>query len=329
MSLNLQDIRAAHKRIRHISVTTPLIPSMLSGQAGYELLLKLETTQPTRSFKIRGATNAIESLTDEQKSRGIVCCSTGNHGRAIAFAAKQMGITATVCLSELVPAAKVKAIEDLGANVRRVGQTQEDAILETNRIASGGVTEISAFDDAGVIAGQATIALELFERRFDLQNIIIPLSGGGLAGGIAFAAKQIQPRVHVVGVSMERGAGMYEAIRAGKPVEVEEYPSLADALGGGIGANNQITFKLCRKYLDDIILVSETDIYKAMRIAFQQDCIITEGAGAVCHAALLAGKLKLEGATAFVVSGANVDMEMFQKIINGETLRLGDVEIGT
>lgn len=328
MLLNLQDIRAAHEHIRHISVTTPLIPSMLSERAGCELLLKLETTQPTRSFKIRGATNAIESLTDEQKSRGIVCCSTGNHGRAIAFAAKQIGITATVCLSELVPEAKVKAIKDLGANVRRTGQTQEDAVLETNRIAAGGATEISAFDNAGVIAGQATIALELFERRPDLQNIIIPLSGGGLAGGIAFAAKQIQPRTHVVGVSMERGAGMYEAIRAGKPVEIEEYPSLADALGGGIGANNQITFELCRKYLDDIVLVSEADIYNAMRMAFQQDCIITEGAGAVCHAALLAGKLKLEGATAFVVSGANVDMKMFQKIINGETLRLGDVEVG-
>ena len=328
MPLNLQDIRAAHKRIRRISVTTPLIPSMLSEQVGCELLLKLETTQPTRAFKIRGATNAIESLTDEQKSRGIVCCSTGNHGRAIAFAAKQTGITATVCLSELVPEAKVKAIKDLGAKVRRAGQTQEDAVLETSRIAAGGVTEISAFDDAGVIAGQATIALELFERRPDLQNIIIPLSGGGLAGGIAFAAKQIQPHVRVVGVSMERGAGMYEAIRAGKPVEVEEHPSLADALGGGIGTNNQITFELCRKYLDDIVLVSETDIYNAMRMAFQQDCIITEGAGAVCHAALLAGKLKLEGATAFVVSGANVDMKMFQKIINGETLRLGDVEVG-
>ena len=328
MSLNLRDVRVAHKRIRHISVTTPLIPSMLSGQIGYELLLKLETTQPTRSFKIRGAANAIGALTDEQRSRGIVCCSTGNHGRAIAFAAKQIGVTATVCLSKLVPEAKVKAIEELGANVRRVERTQEDAVLETKRIATGGVTEISAFDDAEVIAGQATIALELFERRPDLQNIIVPLSGGGLAGGIAFAAKQIKARVHVVGVSMERGAGMYEAIRAGKPVEVEEHPSLADALGGGIGADNQITFELCRKYLDDIVLVSEADIYNAMRVAFQRDGIVTEGAGAVCHAALLAGKLKLEGATAFIVSGANVDMEMFQKIINGETLRLGDIEVG-
>ena len=178
MSLNLRDVHAAHKRIRHISVTTPLIPSMLSGQAECELLLKLETTQPTRAFKIRGAANAIKSLTDEQKSRGIVCCSTGNHGRAIAFAAKQIGITATVCLSELVPGAKVKAIENLGANVRRIGQTQEDAVLETKRIAARGATEISAFDDARVIAGQGTIALELFERRPDLQNIIIPLSGG-------------------------------------------------------------------------------------------------------------------------------------------------------
>ncbi|MCY4032595.1 MAG: threonine/serine dehydratase [Hyphomicrobiales bacterium] len=328
MSLNLRDVRAAHKRIRHISVATPLIPSMLSGQTGCELLLKLETTQPTRAFKIRGAANAIGSLTDEQKSRGIVCCSTGNHGRAVAFAAKQLGIAATVCLSELVPEAKAGAIEDLGANVRRVAQTQEDAALETKRIAAGGVTEISAFDDVEVVAGQATITLELFERRPDLQNIIIPLSGGGLAGGMAFAAKQMQPRVRVVGVSMERGAGMYEAVRAGKPVEVEEYPSLADALGGGIGADNRITFDLCRKYLDDIVLVSEKEIYNAMRVAFQQDGIVTEGAGAVCHAALLAGKLKLEGATAFVVSGANVDMKMFQKIINGETLRLGDVEVG-
>lgn len=328
MSLELQTVRAAQARIQHIAIVTPLITSMLSEQFGCELLLKLENVQPTRAFKIRGAANAIESLTDEQKSRGIVCCSTGNHGRGVAFVTKQMGIPTTVCLSSLVPETKVKAIKELGANVCRIGNTQEDAILEADHIVSTGATEIPAFDDARIVAGQATIALELLERRPDLHNIIVPLSGGGLAGGIASAAKQIRPSMRIVGVSMERGAGMYESIQAGKPVEVEEHLSLADALGGGIGGDNQITFNLCRKYLDDIVLVSEADIYNAMRVAFWQDGIITEGAGAVCHAALLAEKLKPKGATAFIVTGANVDMAMFQKIINNETIQLGDMDIG-
>ena len=325
MEIGLDDVFAARQRIDAIITRTPLLPSTLDG----ELLLKLESMQPIRAFKLRGAANAIACLSEEERARGVVCCSTGNHGRGVAYAAKQAGVQASVCLSDMVPEVKAKAIEALGAKLCRAGKTQEEALAETKRIvAEENAYEISPFDDTRVIAGQATIALELFEQRPDLNSIVIPVSGGGLAGGIAFAAKQIQPRCQIIGVSVERGAGMHASLQAGHPVEVEEYPSLADSMGGNIGMNNRFTFHLCQQYLDDIVLVSEQEIYAGMRALFQHESIVAEGGAAVCHGALLAGKLKLKSPSAFIISGANVDMSMFRQIINGETLQLGDLEVG-
>lgn len=328
MQLTLCDVYAARQRIADVALTTPLMPSSWGRESGNDLLLKLETTQPTRAFKLRGAANAIACLSAEQKQRGVVCCSTGNHGRGVAYAARLAGVTATICLSDLVPDGKAKAIETLGAKVCRVGRSQDDALVETQRIVSEeGAHEISPFDNEKVAAGQATIALELFEKRPELQTIAVPLSGGGLAGGVAFAAKQIHPGCNVIGVSMERGAAMHASLKAGHPVEVEEHPSLADALVGGIGMDNRLTFSLCQRFLDDVILVTEEEIYEGMRTLFRYDGVVAEGASAVCHGALLAGKLKLRGASAFVISGANVDMKIFEQVINGETVRLGDMEV--
>lgn len=323
---DLAAIRAAHAAIAPAVLRTPLVPAAaLSARAGQEVLLKLESLQPTGTFKLRGATHAIGRLTQGQKRRGVGCCSTGNHGRAIAYAAKRAGLRAVVCLSSLVPETKVAAIQALGAEVRRIGRSQDEAQREIARLARDeGLTDIPPFDHPDVIAGQGTIALELLEDRPDLATIVVPLSGGGLISGIAIAAKALKPAIRVIGVSMEHGAAMQASLAAGRPVEVTEVPSLADSLGGGIGLGNRYTFAICRALVDETVLVSEAEIYRGMQSLFQGLRLATEGAAAVGAAALLAGKLRLPGPSALIVSGNNVDPDQFLAIAGGRTVRIGD-----
>jgi len=328
LSLSLADILAARRRMSGVAVETPLVPSPFLGKAaGTEFLLKLEIAQPIGAFKLRGAANAVFALPPDTK--GVTCCSTGNHGRGIAYAARARGLRAIVCMSRLVPQAKVDGIRALGAEVRIVGESQDEAQAESRRLADEeGFAEISPFDDPLVIAGQGTIGLELLEQRPDLATILVPLSGGGLAGGIAFAAKRIKPDIRVIGITMDRGAAMYESIRVGKPVEVREVESLADSLGGGIGLGNKHSFALCRDYLDDAVLVTEEEIYRAMQVHYFEDRIVCEGASAVGAAALLAGKLgKVQGPIASIVTGRNLDMGVFTDIISGRDIRLEDITI--
>jgi len=262
-------------------------------------------------------------------TKGVTCCSTGNHGRGVAYAARARGMRAVVCMSRLVPNAKVDGIRALGAEIRIAGESQDDAQVESRRLAQEeGLVEISPFDDPAVIAGQGTIGLELLAERPDLSTILIPLSGGGLAGGIAFAAKRIKPDIRIVGISMDRGAAMDASIKAGRPVEVTEVASLADSLGGGIGLENRFSFRLCRDHLDEVVLVTEEEIYRAMQVHYHEDRIVCEGASAVGAAALLAGKLgKIDGQVASIVTGRNVDMNIFTDIVSGRDVRLDALTI--
>lgn len=325
MSLSLADVLAARRTIAGVVVRTPLVPSPYMGAlAGRDFLLKLETTQPVGAFKLRGAVNAVSALGGNVS--GVVCCSTGNHGRAVAFAARARGIRAVVCMSSLVPRAKVDGIRALGADIRIVGRSQDDALAESLRLArEEGLVEISPFDDPLVIAGQGTIGLELLEDRPDLAAILVPLSGGGLAAGVALAAKAIKPSIAVVGITMERGAAMRESIRAGRPVEIEEMASLADSLGGGIGLDNRLSFPLCRDLLDDCVLVTEEEIYDAMQTLYFEDHMVAEGASVVGIAAMKAGRLPhFGGPVATIVTGRNVDMAAFTDVVAGRGVRLGD-----
>jgi threonine dehydratase len=326
---SLADVRSARGAIAGHVLRTPLIAApALSVLASHPVLLKLESLQPIGAFKLRGAANAVGRLTDEQRRRGIGCCSTGNHGRAIAYAAAHAGIRATICLSALVPDAKARAIELLGAEVRRIGRSQDEAQAEIDRLArSEGLTDIPPFDHPHVIAGQGTIALELLEERPDLAAIIVPLSGGGLVSGIAIAAKALKPEIRIIGVSMENGAAMHESLAAGRPVEVTEVPSLADSLGGGIGLRNRWTFPICRALVDETILVSEQEIYRGMQALFGDQKLVTEGAAAVGPAALIAGKLKLDGPAAMIIIGHNVDPDQFLAIAGGQPVQLGDTTV--
>jgi ectoine utilization protein EutB len=328
-ALSLADILAARRRIAGIAaLDTPLVPSpFLSRIADSEVLLKLEFAQPTGAFKLRGAANAVALL--PEGNAGVTCCSTGNHGRAIAYAAAGRGMRAVICMSSLVPQAKVEGIRALGAEVRIVGNSQDEAQAESERLArEEGLAEIPPFDALPVIAGQGTIGLELVEQRPDLETLLIPLSGGGLAGGIAFALKRLKPSIRIVGITMERGAAMHAALRAGRPVGITEVPSLADSLGGGIGLENRHTFALCRDCLDDVVLVSEEEIYRAMQAHYFEDRIVCEGASAVGAAALMAGKLgRVRGPVASIVTGRNVDMKVFTDIVNGRDVQLGDLVV--
>lgn len=328
MSLTLADILSARRTIAGTAVRTPLVPSPhMSRIAGRDFLLKLETTQPTGAFKLRGAANALFSLSGDVA--GVTCCSTGNHGRAVAHAARMRGLRAVICMSSLVPQAKVDGIRALGAEVRIAGRSQDDAFAESRRLAlDEGLVEIPPFDDPLVIAGQGTIGLELLEDRPDLAAILIPLSGGGLAAGIALAARAIKPSIRVIGITMDRGAAMYESIRAGLPVEVEEVASLADSLGGGIGLDNRLSFKLCRELLDDCVLVTEDEIYDAIQTLYFEERMVAEGASVVAIAAMKAGKLPaFDGPVATILTGRNVDMHAFTDIVAGRSVKLDDMEL--
>lgn len=322
----LADVEAAARTLEGISLRTPLLPSpVLSARGGHPVWLKLETLQPVGAFKLRGAANAISRLAPEQRRRGVGCCSTGNHGRAVAYAAAKAGLAATICLSSLVPDTKVRPIEALGATVRRIGDSQDAAQAEVSRLAeSEGLADIPPFDHPDVIAGQGTIALELLEQQPDLACIVVPLSGGGLISGIAIAAKALKPAIRIIGVSMARGAAMHASLAAGQPVEVRELPTLADSLGGGIGLDNRWTFAICRDLVDEVVLLTEAEIYRGMRALFLDHRLVTEGAGAVGPAALLAGKLKLDGPTAMIISGQNVDPDQFLAVAGGQPVRVGD-----
>lgn len=326
--MTLADILAARGRIAGVADRMPLVPSQfLTKRTGREVLLKLESMQATGAFKLRGALNAISRLPAE--TRGVVCCSTGNHGRAVAHAARQRGLCAIVCMSALVPQAKVDGISALGAEVKIVGRSQDEAQVEASRLARDeGFAEIPPFDHPDVIAGQGTIAFELVEARPDIATILVPLSGGGLAAGIAFAAKRLKPDVRVFGISMDRGAAMHASLKAGRPVEVEEVPSLADSLGGGIGLANAHTFALCRDNLDATVLLTEDEIRLGMQALYFEDRLVTEGAAAVGAAALLCGRVEPgDGPAALIVTGRNVDMTSFADIVAGRDVRLGDITL--
>lgn len=314
--VTLADIQAAKARIASSVQRTPILADPVLDA----LYLKQEYRQTTGAFKLRGATNAVLSLCPADLSRGVVTASTGNHGRALAHAARAAGGRALVCLSHLVPANKVQAIRDLGAEVRIIGQSQDEAMAEVARaVAEDGMIEVPPFDHPDVIAGQGTLGLEVLADLPAPSLVLIPLSGGGLAAGMATAIRALSPKTRIIGLSMERGAAMQASLQAAHPVEVTELPTLADSLGGGIGLDNRLTFAACRDLLDDVILLTEAEIAAGMRHIHAVTGDAVEGGGAVGVAAVLAGKLRLTGPAVAIVSGQNVAPDLFARVMAGET----------
>mgnify|MGYP001184032171 CR=1 FL=1 len=322
--ITLDKIETARKNINSTIHPTPIIESTsLSQMCGTPIFLKLEHQQLTGSFKLRGATNAILNLNKDQKSRGVVGLSTGNHGRGLAYSARLNGIKCIICMSSLVPKNKIDGIKAQGAEVRIIGQNQDDAQEEVDRLVrEENMTLIPPFDHPDIIAGQGTLGLEINEFLPELENAIVPLSGGGLISGVAKALKSKNPKCKIIGVSMERGAAMYECQKAGRPIFVKEEKTLADALGGGIGLDNEYTFNMTRDLVDDIILVSESEIASGVKHAYWQEKQIVEGSGAVAIAALISRKISPKGTTIALMCGSNIDLNTHHRIISGISINV-------
>lgn len=303
-----------------MAIRTPIKRSdTLSVRLQAPVYLKIETMQPTGAFKIRGAANHLLSLDANARRRGVITVSTGNHGRAVAYVARALGIRCVVCLSSLVPRNKVDSIRALGAELD-IGGANQDAASERAlaRAAAERLVMVSPFDDPAIIAGQGTIALEVLEDVPDTGTILVPLSGGGLAAGIAVAAKAVRPSLRIVAIASERCPAMLRSLEAGRPIEVPERESLADSLGGGIGLDNRFSFALVRDLVDEIQVVNDSEIADAMRFAFRDARLILEGAGAAPIAALLrAGDRDFPAPIAVVVTGDNIETERLLAILNG------------
>lgn len=317
-SVTLRDLYAAR------SLTLPWVKRTvlkrspcLSAICGASVYLKLENEHDIGAFKIRGATNRLLQMSDDQRARGVVTVSTGNHGRAVAQAAARADVKSVVCMSTLVPKNKIDAITKLGAEIRIVGQSQDEAeVVANNLVREEGMTLIHPFDDPYVIAGQGTIGIEILEDLPQVDTFVVGLSGGGLLSGVAIALKAAWPNTRVVGVSMEKGPAMISSLEAGKPVLIREESTLADSLGGGIGLDNRYTFELVRRLVDQTVLLSESQIADGMRHLYHEEGLVVEGAGAVGTAALLHGLVKDLGENVVtVVSGGNVDRTVFDKIV--------------
>ena len=319
--LLFEDIIRAEKIVSKHIVTTPVVHSQaLSKAIGEHIYLKLENQQITGSFKIRGAINAISNLNPAQKNAGVVALSTGNHGRGLAFAANLMKIRCVICMSKLVPNNKIEGIKALGAEVNLIGENQDEAQLEADRLSiEEGMTYVSPFDNIDVIAGQGTLGLEIYQQIPELNFAFVPLSGGGLICGVAKALKNLNRNLKVIGVSMDRGAAMYESQKAGKPIFVKEEESLADALTGGIGLDNKYTFEFTKQLVDEIVLVSEKEIADGINYAYWHESQIVEGAGAVAIASLLSKKFKPNGPSIALMCGRNINMEKHFSLISAKS----------
>lgn len=317
--VTLEEIEQARSRIQGSIRKTPIeMSSSLSERTNVPVMLKYEHHQFSGSFKFRGATNAVMSLTQDERKAGVVAVSTGNHGRGLARACSMAGVRCIVAMSELVPQNKIDGIKAEGAEVLIHGRSQDEAQVEVDRLVSEGMTMIPPFDHRNVIAGQGTLGLEMLEAMPDAETIIVQLSGGGLASGIAAAVKAKRPSTRVIAVCMTRGAAMQASLQAGHPVEVTELPTLADSLGGGIGLANQHTFGMVRDLVDDIVLLDEPEIARAIHHCYWEERQIVEGSGAVGVGAVLAGKVELCGPSMILVSGCNIDMGLHHRIISGE-----------
>ncbi len=316
---SLHDVYRAHSRIRQMVLQTPLLASdSLTEEGGAKSVhLKLECLQNTGAFKVRGAANRILSLTDEEKQRGVITFSTGNHGKAVAYVARQAGIQAVVCLSEHVAPYRADVIRKLGAEVSIKGHSQDEAEKNYHQLAaSRGFVPVVPFDDPMIIAGQGTIALEILAELPDTDVLLIQLSGGGLLAGIAMAAKSIHPGIHIVGVSLKQSPAMLESVKAGRPVQVEEKDSIADSLLGGIGFDNRYTLPLVEKFADEHVLVSEEEIKNGMFHIFENHRLIVEGAAAVGVGALIHQKINVKGKNVVtLLTGSSINSNEYIRII--------------
>lgn len=317
----LADVLAAAHRIRPHVVRTPLERSAyLSDLCGAEVWLKLECFQRSGSFKLRGALNALLSLDDSARQRGVLTASAGNHGLGLAHAAAQTGVAATVVVPATASAAKVEALRQTGVELVLHGADYDTAETFARRLAAErGATFVSPYNHPAVIAGGGTLALEVLEDRPDVELLVVPAGGGGLISGIGVAAKGIQPDIQVVGVQSFASPALHAAFNTGRLIAVPVADSLADGLAGNIEPGS-ITFDLTRRYVDQVALVEEVDIAHAMRTVLEREHCLVEGSAAVAVAALQGGLLSLaRRRVALILTGRNVAASVLRVVLADTT----------
>ena len=313
--LTIESVKQAKEILQEVIRETDVIyaPKLCKGA---ELYLKTENLQVTGSFKVRGAYYKMTCLSEEEKARGVVACSAGNHAQGVALAAKKSGIKAVICLPAGAPISKVEATKSYGAEVCLVEGVYDDAYKKAISLRDEmGYTFIHPFNDEKVIAGQGTIALELAEQLPNLDAVLVPIGGGGLISGIAYTIKQINPNVKVYGVQAQGAPSMRNSVAHGA---IEELPSVATIADGiAVKKPGDLTYELCSKYVDDIVTVTDDEISAAILALMEQHKLIAEGAGAVSVAAAMFKKVDLQGKkAACIVSGGNIDVTILSRVIN-------------
>jgi threonine dehydratase len=305
------DVVAARQRLHGQVDVTPLRRSdWLTALARTRVALKLECVQRTGSFKIRGAINALARIAGPQ----VVTASAGNHGRAVALAAKLRGIAAVVFAPQSAPQAKRSAIARHGAELRLVPTYDEAEEAARAFARDTGQPFISPYNHADVIAGAGTVALEIFDAAPDTRTLVVPVGGGGLIAGVAIAARAISAGVRVVGVEAEASHAMLASLRAGRITTIDPQPTLADGLAGNLEPGS-MTFEIVQREVDEIVTVTETELQRGIAALAAEEHLIAEGAGAAAVAALLAGKVRTSGATAAIVSGSNIDRAVLRSLL--------------
>jgi threonine dehydratase len=315
--LHIDDIRDAarylHGRVRR----TPIITSRtLDRMSGATLFLKSENLQRTGSFKVRGALNRIRTLTAGERARGLIAISAGNHAQAVAFAAADAGVRATVVMPAGATPSKVAASRAYGADVVLHGDIFGAFAKMEELRARDGLVLAHPFDDPAVIAGQGTVGLELCDDVADLDTVIVPTGGGGLLAGVATAARTVQPRARIIGVEPTGAPAVTRGLAAGGPVRIERVDTIADGLGAPMSGPNVL--ELIRAHVDDIVLVTDDDIARALLLILERCKLLVEPAGAAGLAAVLAGTVRVQhGArTGIILSGGNIDMTLLQQLLH-------------
>jgi len=316
--LGLADVAVARERIRGAIPVTPLITALgLRDRIAGLLHIKLESLQRTGSFKDRGALNRMLDLTAEERQRGVVTASAGNHAQAVAYHGARLGVPVQVVMPEHTPLIKVSNTERFGAGVHFYGATLSESMVEATRMREEkGYVFVHAFDDERVIAGQGTVGLELLEQLPELTAVVVPIGGGGLISGIAIALKEQKPDIRIFGVEADVAASALASRRAGKVVKIESRETIADGIA--VKQIGELTFPIIERYVDEIVSVSEEEIAHAVHSLLENEKLVAEGAGAVALAAILAGRLPLEPSdvTAMVLSGGNIDVNLLERIVN-------------
>lgn len=325
--LTLEMIQEAQEALRGVARRTPLDPAPMLGKNVY---IKAENLQLTGAFKLRGAYNKIRSLTPEEAAHGVIACSAGNHAQGIAISATKLGIRSVICMPAGAPMSKVEATKGYGAEVVLVPGVYDDAAREAERLTrEHGYTFAHPFDDPYVIAGQGTIGLEILEQLPEVEQVVVPIGGGGLISGIGMAVKTLKPSCRVVGVQAAGAASMYTSQRQGRCVELSSVATIADGIA--VKKPGALTFELCSRYVDEIVTVNEDEIASAMLQLIEGQKTVAEGAGATPVAAVMFGRVDTtHRKTVCVVSGGNVDVTTLSRVITKGLSKSGRiVEIST